>query len=299
MQFIYSISELIPYINWIYFHYAWSVPMGSREAVQLETDARRLLAHITPYTTVRAVVELFDCNSEGDDILIYPRERKLICASEVCAEEMSRRLVRLPMLRQQRAGKDGFCLCMADFLRPAVSGRRDRIGVFATTVSAEPHSVSPVSRNLSFSPLTPTVDDYRRLLLQTVSDRLAEAAAELLHLQVRRRIWGYAPNENLSMEDLHAERFQGIRPAVGYPSLPDVSLNFLLEELVHFSSIGIRLTEHAMMQPHASVSGLMIALPQAHYFSVGQISEAQFQDYAHRRGVSAEVLRPYLAGNIT
>lgn len=280
--------------------------MGSREAVQLETDARRLLAHITPYATVRAVVELFDCNSEGDDILIYPQGKTPLYSSvageasaTVMDEDAKGEFVRMPMLRQQRAGTDGTCLCMADFLRPVESGRRDRIGVFATSVSTEPHSVSPVSKNLSFSPLTPTVDDYRRLLLQTVSDRLAEAAAELLHLQVRRRIWGYAPNENLQMEDLHAERFQGIRPAVGYPSLPDVSLNFLLEDLVHFSAIGIRLTEHAMMQPHASVSGLMIALPQAHYFSVGQISEAQFQDYARRRGMSAEELRPYLAGNIT
>jgi len=276
--------------------------MGSREAVQLETDARRLLAHITPYATVRAVVEIFDCNSEGDDILIYlsgGKPRHFSIESQEPQEEASGEIVRLPTLRQQRAEKDGTCLCMADFLRPAASGKKDRIGVFATSVSAEPHSVSPVSRNLSFSPLAPTVDDYRRLLLQTVSDRLAEAAAELLHLQVRRRIWGYAPNEVLSMEDLHAERFQGIRPAVGYPSLPDVSLNFLLEDLVHFSSIGIRLTEHAMMQPHASVSGLMISLPQAHYFSVGQISETQFLDYALRRGLSAEELRPYLAGNIT
>lgn len=282
MQIVYPISELVPYINWPYLFFAWSVPAGSKVAVQLETDARRLLAHIAPYATVRAVVELFECNAQGDDILI----------------RADGGTVRLPMLRQQRAGKEGLCLCMADFVRPLESGSADRIGVFATSVSTQPHAVSPVSRHLSFTPLTPTVDDYRRLLLTTVTDRLAEAAAERLHLQVRRRIWGYAPNEHLSMEDLHAERFEGIRPAVGYPSMPDISVNFILERLVHFSAIGIRLTEHAMMQPHASVSGLMISLPAARYFSVGHISEAQFLDYARRRGLPPAELRPYLAGNI-
>lgn len=282
MQIVYPISELVPYINWPYLFFAWGVPMGSKAAVQLETDARRLLAHIAPYATVRAVVELFECNAQGDDILI----------------RADGGTVRLPMLRQQRAGRDGLCLCMADFVRPLESGKADRIGVFATSVSTQPHAVSPVSRHLSFTPLTPTVDDYRRLLLTTATDRLAEAAAERLHLQVRRRIWGYAPNEQLTMEDLHAAHFEGIRPAVGYPSMPDISVNFILERLIHLSAIGIHLTEHGMMQPHASVSGLMIALPAARHFSVGRISEAQFRDYARRRGLPPEELRPYLAGNI-
>lgn len=284
MQINYPVSELIDHINWAYLYYAWSVPPTSEAARKLTADSERLLAHLMPYTTVRALVELFDCNSEGDDILLHTG-----------AESAP---VRLPMLRQQQAGADGHCLCLADFVRPLASGQTDRIGMFATSVVVGPHEVSPVSRHLSFTPLAPTPDDYRRLLLQTVSDRLAEAAAERLHMEVRRRIWGYAPDERLSMADLHAERHRGIRPAVGYPSLPDLSFNFLIDQLLHLSAIGIQLTEHGMMQPHASVSGLMFALPQSRYFSVGQISEQQFLDYARRRQWAPDRLRPYLAANI-
>ena len=101
-----------------------------------------------------------------------------------------------------------------------------------------------------------------------------------------------------TISDLHAEKFQGTRPAVGYPSLPDLSLNFLLDQLLDFSQIGIKLTEHGMMQPQASVSGLMLAHPQSHYFSVGQICEDQLTDYAQRRGMPVSVLRPYLASSL-
>lgn len=97
------------------------------------------------------------------------------------------------------------------------------------------------------------------------------------------------------MEELHAEKFQGIRPAVGYPSMPDTSINFVLDKLLQFKQIGIRLTESGAMKPHASVSGLMIALPEAHYFSIGKIGEDQLQDYAHRRGLPLETMRKFLS----
>jgi cobalamin-dependent methionine synthase I len=138
-------------------------------------------------------------------------------------------------------------------------------------------------------------DPYQKMMVQLLADRLAEAPAEKLHEEVRRKDWGYAPDEHLSMEELHAERFQGIRPAVGYPSLPDTSLNFVLDELLHFRQIGIRLTESGAMKPHASVSGLMIALPEARYFSVGRIGEDQLCDYARRRGLPVETLRKFLS----
>ena len=137
-------------------------------------------------------------------------------------------------------------------------------------------------------------DDYLRLLVQTLADRLAEATVERLHEQVRRELWGYAKAERLSMAELHREHFQGIRPAVGYPSLPDVSLNFLIDELIDMQQIGIRLTESGMMMPHASVSGLMLAHPAAHYFDVGPVGEDQLQDYAQRRGMAVEEMRRFL-----
>ena len=137
-----------------------------------------------------------------------------------------------------------------------------------------------------------------KMMVQLLADRLAEAAAEKLHEAVRRTYWGYAPDEQLSMDDLHAERFTGIRPAIGYPSLPDTSVNFVLDEILDLKQIGIRLTESGAMKPHASVSGLMIALSEAHYFSVGRIGSDQLTDYAHRRGLPMEVVRKFLNTNL-
>jgi cobalamin-dependent methionine synthase I len=141
-------------------------------------------------------------------------------------------------------------------------------------------------------------DPYQKMMAQLLADRLAEAAAERMHEQVRKTYWGYAPDEHLSMADLHAERFQGIRPAVGYPSLPDTSLNFLIDSLLQMQQIGIRLTESGAMRPHASVSGLMLSHPQARYFSLGPIGEDQLADYARRRGIPITMMRKFLGGNI-
>ena len=172
-----------------------------------------------------------------------------------------------------------------DFVRPRTHNQADRVGVFATTVD---HLMETVYAD----------DPYLRMLAQTLADRLAEATAERLHEMVRRHLWGYAPDEQLTMEELHAESFVGIRPAVGYPSLPDTSLNFLLERLLGMSEIGIRLTENGAMRPHASVSGLMLAHPEARYFSVGKIGEDQLADYASRRGIPLALAHKFLASNV-
>ncbi len=129
---------------------------------------------------------------------------------------------------------------------------------------------------------------------QTVADRLAEATAECGHELVRRQIWAYAPDENLQPQELFAEHYQGKRPAIGYPSLPDQSLNFLLGDILDFHSMGISLTENGAMIPHASTSGLMLSHPQCRLFSIGTIGEDQLQDYARRRGMEAEMLRRFL-----
>lgn len=259
----YNISTLRPYINWLYFYFAWGLSGKPQEAKdRMRAEAEQMLDSFEMRYQTHAAVGLFDANSDGDDILIDD--------------------VRLPMLRQQHPTREGEPnLSLADFIRPLSTGIKDRIGVFATTVDLA----------LEHDFLT---DDYQRMLAQTLADRLAEATAEVLHMEVRRSIWGYAPDENLSVAELLREDFQGIRPAVGYPSMPDTSVNFIIDRLINLKQIGIRLTESGAMKPHASVSGLMFAHPKAHYFELGRIGEDQLRDYAHRRGLPVELIRRFL-----
>lgn len=273
----YRISDLKDYINWVYFFHAWSLPQQSEESKHLFDEAQKMLQRLQPYVKVKTVVELMPAWSEGDDIVVQPMRPCECGQSHPCGEP-----IRLPMLRQQVPGKDGMCHCLSDFIRPLSAMRQDKIGIFATSTSIDVHKTFPD-------------DDYSQMLLQTLADRLAEAGAERLHEEVRKTLWGYAPNEQLTMAELHQEKFQGIRPAVGYPCLPDISINFLLDKLIGFKSIGVTLTTSAMMQPHASVSGLMISLPQAHYFAVGKIDSDQLADYARRRQLPPEEIHKYIS----
>jgi cobalamin-dependent methionine synthase I len=263
----YAIHDVEPYINWLYFYHAWQVGQkGAAEREALDSDAREMLADFDRHFATHAVVGIYEANSEGDDI---------IAGGE-----------RIPMLRQQTPDPAiGACLSLADFVRPASAGIADRVGVFAATVDT-------MMENCHAD------DPYGRMLAQTLADRLAEATAEKMHQEVRKRYWGYAPDEQLTMQQLHAEQFLGIRPAVGYPSLPDTSMNFVIDELIGLQQIGIRLTASGAMKPHASVSGFMIANPQARYFALGKIGEDQLADYARRRGLPLEVMRKFLATNL-
>ncbi len=260
----YNISQLRPYINWLYFYFAWGLsgkPQEEKDKLKVEADAM-LDIFETRYHT-HAAFGLFEANGDMDDIVIGD--------------------TRLPMLRQQSKADDGEPnMCLADFVRPLSQGIPDHIGVFATSIdSAVEHDFCD--------------DDFQRMLAQTLADRLAEATAEVLHLQVRRSLWGYAPDEQLSIEQLLREDFQGIRPAVGYPSMPDTSINFIIDRLIDIKRIGIRLTESGAMKPHASVSGLMFAHPKARYFDIGKIDEEQLRDYAQRRHTPVELMRRFLA----
>ena len=262
----YNISEIVPYINWAYFFYAWSMNGKAKDAqLELRSEAEKLLADMEGRYHTRAVFALCEANSEGDDIIING--------------------TRVPMLRQQKVIPGKPNLCLADFIRPASSGIKDTIGLFATSVDA-----AFTSNNEG--------DPYQRMLSQTLADRLAEATAEKFHEDVRKKYWGYATNEQLTIKDLLAERYQGIRPAVGYPSIPDTSMNFLLYELLDMKGIGINLTESGMMVPHASVSGFMFAHPQSRYFDLGKIDDEQLEDYACRRNKPVEELRKYLASTL-
>lgn len=290
----YKVHEVSPYINWIYFFHAWgfqprfaaiaqihgcdscramwlaSFPEADRakaaEAMQLFKEANRVLNRLDEDLTIRCIFRLCRANADGDNLLI---------------EDTT-----FPLLRQQTPHPDGSpFLCLSDFVRPLASGTPDTVGLFASSIGEEAEEYYKE-------------DPYKHLLVQTLTDRLAEAATEKMHQYVRKEAWGYAPDESLSIPDLLVEKYQGIRPAVGYPSLPDQSVNFLLDALLHMKQIGITLTENGAMHPHASVCGLMLAHPASRYFAVGKIGEDQLEDYARRRGMPVSDMRKFLAANL-
>ena len=266
----YSISELTPFINWLYFYHAWGLSGKTREDKEkMKQEALQMLASWEEKYHTHAIFRLFEVCSEGDDLIFF----------------LPGTLFRFPMLRQQHPSAPGEPnLCLADFIRPLSQGIRDQIGVFCTSVDG---TIIDEYRH----------DDYLNMMAQTLCDRLAEATAEKLHEEVRRdrAYWGYAPDENLTIEQQHREEYQGIRPAIGYPSLPDTSANFLIDQLIDMKQAGIRLTETGMMTPHASVSGFMFAHPKSRYFELGKIGDDQLRDYARRRGVPVELMRRFLA----
>lgn len=291
----FEIHDLAEYINWIYFFHAWgfqpkyssisdihgcdscramwlvSFPEEERskaaEAMQLHKEAVRMLNSLDGRYKVYAVYRLMDANSDGDNIILNDD-------------------FVFPLLRQQsRVRPDDSFLCLSDFVRPLEHGIADTVGAFATTIDSRMEE--------DFEG-----DEYNMMLCKTLSERLAEAAAEKIHKIIRTEVWAYAPDENLTVKQLLNEDYIGIRPAVGYPSLPDISVNFLLDEILDMKRIGINLTDNGMMTPHASVSGLMFSHSQSRYFSVGKIDEEQLADYAVRRGKTVESLRRFLRSNL-
>lgn len=292
----YALHTVAPYINWVYFFHAWGFSpkfasiahqcscnacknqwisqfsmadqVKANEALKLWAEAQRMLNQLDAHYHTHGVVNLLECNAQGNDLLLYGTNKG--------------DAFRFPLLRQQ-SGNPPF-LCLNDFVRPVDKGK-DIVGIFAATVD---EAMEQLYED----------EDYKHLLVQTLADRLAEATAEKLHEEVRKDLWGYAPDENLTPQQMNNEEFQGIRPAVGYPSLPDISVNRMLAELADMRSIGIHLTEHAMMMPHASVSGFMISHPKSHYFAVGKIGQDQLEDYARRKGASIEDTKKYLLSNI-
>ena len=276
MIITYDIHTLVPYINWVYFFFAWQVK-DEDEKTRLRQEAETLLTQWEGRYHAYGLVEIFEAYSDGDDIVVRGER------GEVRGE-------RIPCLRQQQ-GKPPY-LCLSDFISPQIISLTShllpltsRLGIFATSAD--------IGLETDFD-----ADPYQKMMAQLLADRLAEAAAERMHEQVRKDIWGYAKDEHLTIPEMLVEKFQGIRPAVGYPSLPDTSLNFVIDELIDMKQIGIRLTESGAMKPHASVSGLMMAHPQARYFNLGKIGEDQLEDYARRRGLPVEVCRKFLAANL-
>ena len=302
----YKAEELIPYIDWSYFLFAWGLPARfasvaaacdcpacraawlnayapeergvAAEAQKLMDEARRLLG-VWRDRQCAAAFALLPAWSEGNDICVLSSEGQ---GGDVP--------MRLPMLRRQVPDANGCCLSLADYISPAQPASSDAralppenvLGLFVASVREGDAAAEAEDE-----------EKYGQMLCQTLKDRLAEAAAEKMHEDVRRVYWAYAPDEWLNKADLFAANYRGIRPAVGYPSLPDQSIIFLFDRLLPFSLVGVRLTENGMMQPHASVAGLMLSHPAAEYFSVVQIDRNQLEDYAARRGMTSRELRKY------
>ena len=267
MTLSYELPEVVPYINWAYYYHAWQVKQSDERRRLREEAEAFLVAQQERYHT-HAVLMIAQAYADGDDIVLS------IDGTETT----------FPCLRQQHGQT---CRCLADFIAPqrCAPSVDNQIGLFATSTDA--------GMEHDFD-----ADPYLKMMAQLLADRLAEATAERLHEQVRKQLWGYAPNEQLSIGEMQQEDFHGIRPAVGYPSLPDASLNFLLDRLLDMRQIGITLTESGAMRPHASVSGLMIAHPSACYFGVGKIGHDQLSDYARRRGLSLETMQKFLSANL-
>lgn len=293
-------SELLPYVNWIYFFHAWGMPprfasiaqthdcpackrswlnrfapeeqAQAREALQLYEDATEIIRQRGHDLKAYALFGIFPAWSENDNVVVQTSDGRTMA---------------FPFLRQQTSRHHPF-LCWADFIAPPSSGahhpRGTSMGVFATTTDA------PTSPN--------TTDDYEQLLSQTIADRMAEAAAERMHELVRQHYWGYAPHEQWTISELFAEKYEGRRPAVGYPSIPDLSMNFLIDECIGLDKIGIRLTENGMMHPHASVSGFLFDHPASRHFAIGSIGSDQLKDYAQRRNMSIDDMKKFLAKNV-
>jgi 5-methyltetrahydrofolate--homocysteine methyltransferase len=281
-----DLADLRNYIDWTPFFRAWELhgnypdiltdEVVGESATSLFADANAMLDKIISEKWLRAkgVAGLWPCWRDGDDVVVY------------C--EKTEAHVRLPFLRQQIAKREGKAnMCLADF----ISRDGDWIGGFAVTTG---HGIGA-----HLAQFKANIDDYSDIMLKALADRLAEAFAERMHQHVRTTLWGYAPDEQFTIEALNREEYRGIRPAPGYPACPDHSLKPILFDLLDAThNTGITLTESFAMLPTAAVSGLYFGHPQAEYFGVARIGEDQVADYAARRALELDRARQYLRPNL-
>ena len=288
----YSLTELREYIDWTFFFHSWELKgkypqiltdaIKGTEATKLFTDANALLDKIIEQKLLAAngVVAIVPAAAQGDDILVY--------------EDESRKKVQhvLPQLRNQQPKAYGEPnLCLADFVAPATSGTPDWVGFFAVSAGFGADKLA--------NEYATQGDDYNALMVKLLADRLVEAFAEVLHKKVRREIWGYAPNENFGPNELLKEKYQGIRPAPGYPACPDHRQKATIFSILNAQeNAKIQLTESMMMIPAATVSGYYFAHPQSKHFNVGKIDQEQLDDYSQRMGRETIETEKFIPNNI-
>jgi 5-methyltetrahydrofolate--homocysteine methyltransferase len=286
------LGTLAERIDWGPFFHAWEMkgaypailsdPIKGPEARRLFEDAQSMLAEIITHgkLTARAVIGLFAANASGDDLVLWQDDTR------------SEELTRLPMLRQQfDRGGNRPCYALSDFVSPVESGVADYMGLFAVTAG--------IGTDELVAHYEADHDDYSAIMAKALADRLAEALAEYMHEEVRKHLWGYAPDEDLTNEELIQEKYRGIRPAPGYPACPDhTSKRTIFEVMGVPEAIDLHLTESCAMVPTAAVSGFYFAHPEATYFSLGKIARDQLEDYAARKGMSVDEAARWLGPNL-
>ncbi|MBA2124810.1 methionine synthase [Hyphomicrobium methylovorum] len=287
----FSLAALVPYIDWTPFFQTWELAgrypqiltdnkVGA-EAKKLFDDAQILLKRIVDEKWVKAsgVVGFWPANSIGDDISLYADDKR------------QTEIAKLFTLRQQIArdpSRNRAHIALADFIAPRETNIADYIGAFAVTAG--------IGEDEAIEKHIPKTDDYSRILAKALCDRFAEAFAEVMHQKVRKELWGYAKGEKLTNDDLILEKYQGIRPAPGYPAQPDHTEKATIWKLMDVqNSAGIELTESYAMWPGAAVSGFYYANPDSHYFGVGKVERDQVEDYAARKGWTVEEAERWLA----
>jgi 5-methyltetrahydrofolate--homocysteine methyltransferase len=284
------LADIVPFIDWTFFFHAWELrgkfpdvldhPEHGEAARELYANATAMLERLVAEGRLRAsgVYGFWPAVSEGDDIVLF--------ADDSLRDEVAR----FPMLRQQREKADEKPqYSLADFVAPRESGRVDHVGAFAVTAGIGAEEIARA--------FEAEHDDYSAIMAKALADRLAEAFAEMLH-QRARRDWGYGAGEDLSGDDLIAERYRGIRPAFGYPACPDHLPKRRLFALLGAEEIGMSLSDSLAMLPAASVSGIYLQHPDARYFAVGRLGRDQVEDYAGRMGMPLDEIERWLAPNL-
>lgn len=280
----FSLEEISKFIDWTPFFQTWMLagrypkilkdPVVGAEATKLFNDAQTMLKKIISDKTLTAsgVVAFYKANAAGDDVILNDGGKE----------------VTIHFLRQQNKKAGSFPnFCLADYIAPKDCGKEDYIGMFAVTAGLELDKVVAEYKK--------TIDDYSEIMVKALADRLAEAFAECMHHHVRKTYWGYASNESLSNEELIDEKYQGIRPAPGYPACPEHTEKKTIFELLQADKVGIILTESFAMLPASSVSGYYFSNAQSRYFGLGKIGKDQVEDYAKRKGMRVEEAEKWLS----
>jgi 5-methyltetrahydrofolate--homocysteine methyltransferase len=287
-----ELAELVDFIDWTPFFNSWELygkypailtdEIVGEQATSLFADAQEMLQQLVSekWLTAKGILGIFPANTVNDDDISLPNP----------SEGGAIKLLTLRQQSQKTAGAPNIAL--ADFIAPKDSGKQDYIGCFCVTTGfGVDEKAAEFEKQL---------DDYNSILVKALGDRLAEAFAEYLHLKVRKEIWGYASDENLSNQDLISEAYKGIRPAPGYPACPDHLEKPTIWKLLNVEQeIGVKLTESMAMWPASSVSGYYFANPESKYFGLGKIKEDQVIDYAKRRGIATEMAKKWLSPNIS
>ncbi|WP_066439996.1 methionine synthase [Chryseobacterium sp. CCH4-E10] len=286
-----DLRELLPFIDWSPFFRSWDLhgkypniledEVVGDQAKELFKDAQVILKRILDekLLTAKAIFGIFKANSnEADDILIFDENN-----------DQKTKFITLRQQAQRSKGKD--YLALSDFIAPESSGKIDYMGAFCVTTGFGTDELAQEYEKAN--------DDYNAIMVKALADRFAEAYAEFLHKKVRTEYWGYANQENLTNEELIAEKYKGIRPAPGYPACPDHLEKHTIWELLKVEeNIGVYLTESLAMFPTASVSGYYFGSPHAKYFGLGKIAEDQLKDYSFRKGISLQEAKKWLNPNL-